>query len=331
MRNRSSFVILLTGNLFFLLAAIGAGPSPAQGFKPSRQVDLIVHNGPGSGVDVTARFVNGLLEREKLLPVRAVVINKPGGNGAVAAAYMTEKKGDAHTIAFFTALWIGSPLTSKESRVQFHELTPIARLILDPAVIVVKADSPYKTLPEFIEAARKAPGQLRQAGGSVDSRDNLTRQLLQRATGTSWTYIPFPGGGERVAAVLGGHASLYIADAQEVKEYLRNGSMRILAQMAERRMPAYSSSPTLQEAGYNIPIVRSMRGVVGPPGMPKEAAEYWENVFERLVKTEAWRKYLEENQVEDGFQKGAELAQSAVEFIAQRRQIFKEAGIPTYR
>ncbi len=218
------------------------GSAAAQGFKLSRPVDLIVHNGPGSGVDVTARFVNGLLEREKLLPVRAVVVNKPGGNGAVAAAYMTEKKGDAHTLAFFTALWIGSPLTSKESRVQFHELTPIARLIIDPAVIVVKADSPYKTLQDFIEAAKKAPGQLRQAGGSVDSRDNLTRQLLQRATGTSWTYIPFPGGGERVAAVLGGHASLYIADAQEVKEYLRNGSMRILAQMADRRMPAHAAT-----------------------------------------------------------------------------------------
>ncbi len=331
MHKRPPFMKWLIGNFLFILAATVVVPVGAQGFKPSRPVDLIVHGGPGSGVDVTARFVNGLLDKEKLLPVRSVVVNKPGGGGAVAAAYVAEKKGDTHTIAFFTSLWIGSPLTSKESRVQFHELTPIARLILDPAVIVVKADSPYKTLPEFIEAAQKAPGQLRQAGGSVESRDNLTRQLLQRVTGASWTYIPFPGGGERVAAVLGGHASLYIADAQEVKEYLRNGSMRMLAQMGERRMPAFSNVPTIQEAGYNIPIVRSMRGVAGPPGMPREAAEYWENVFERLVKTEAWRKYLEENQVEDGFQKGAELALSAVEFIAQRRQIFKEAGIRTYR
>ena len=322
--------LLLSLSLFSLAATVVV-PVAAQGFKPSRPVDLIVHGGPGSGVDVTARFVNGMLDKEKLLPVRAVVVNKPGGGGAVAAAYMAEKKGDAHTIAFFTALWIGGPLTSKEARVQCHELTPIVRLILDPAVIVVKADSPYKSLPDFIEAAGKAPGQLRQVGGSIESRDNLIRQLLQRATGASWTYIPFPGGGERVAAVLGGHASLYIADAQEVREYLRNGSMRVLAQMGERRMPAYASVPTIQEAGYNIPIVRSMRGVVGPPGIPREVAEYWENVFERMVKTDAWRKYLDENQVEDGFQRSAELAQSAVEFIAQRRQIFKEAGIQTYR
>ena len=74
-----------------------------------------------------------------------------------------------------------------------------------------------------------------------------------------------------------------------------------------------------------------MRGVVAPPGIPGDAAEYWENVFERMVKTETWRKCLADNQVEDGFQKGADLAQSAQEFIAQRREIFREAGIPMYR
>jgi putative tricarboxylic transport membrane protein len=317
--------------LALLLGALVAGPVAGQGFKPARPLEFIVHGGPGSGVDVTARFANGVLEREKLLPVRSVIINKSGGGGAVAAAFVAEKSGDLHTLAFFTSLWIASPLTRKEARVQFHELTPIARLILDPAVILVKTDSPHRTLADFIEAARKAPGQLKQVGGSIESRDNLIRLLLQRSAGVSWVYIPFPGGGERVAALLGGHADIYFADAQEVREYLRNGSVRPLAQMGERRMPALGDVPTVQEAGYGIPVVRSMRGVVAPPAVPREAAEYWENVFERMVKTEAWRKYLEENQVEDGFQKGAALARSSAEFIAQRREIFKEAGIRTYR
>jgi len=74
-----------------------------------------------------------------------------------------------------------------------------------------------------------------------------------------------------------------------------------------------------------------MRGVVAPPGIPGDAAKYLENVFERWVKTETWRKSLADNQVEDGFQKGADLAQSAQEFIAQRREIFRETGIPMYR
>lgn len=314
-----------------VVAVAAAAPAAAQGYKPARPVEIVTHTGPGGGGDVAARFIVAVLEKEKLLPVRAVVVNKPGGGGAVAAAYLAERSGDTHTIAFFTSLWVAGPLTSRESRVQFHDLTPIARLILDPLVLLVKADSPYKSLGDFIEAAKKAPGQLRQVGGSMESRDNLLRLLLQRASGASWIYIPFPGGGERVAAVLGGHANFYIADAQEVREYLRSGSLRPLAQMGERRMPALPDVPTVQEAGFKVPTVRSMRGVVGPPAIPREVVEYWENVLERMTGTNMWRQYLADNQIEDGFQKGAALMQSAAEFIAQRREIFKEAGIPTYR
>jgi putative tricarboxylic transport membrane protein len=308
-----------------------AGPVVAQGYKPSKPIELVTHTGPGAGGDVAARFLASALEKEKLIPVRVQVVNKPGGSGAVAASYIVERKGDTHLLAYFTSLWIGGPLTSKEARTQFHDLTPVARLIIDPAGIAVKADSPYKTVADFIEAAKKAPGKLRQAGGSIDARDNLYRQMIQRSTGTSWTYIPFPAGGERIAAVMGGHAEVYIPDMGEVREYLRNGSMRLLAQMADKRMPAYPNVPLLREAGYDIPVVGSMRGIVAPPDVPREVVEYWEGVFEKLSRTATWRKYLEENQIEDGFQKSAELAQSANAFIAQRREIFKLAGIQTYR
>jgi len=323
--------LVVKASFALLLGVIAAAPAAAQGYKPTRPIEIVTHTGPGGGGDVAARFIVAVTEKEKLLPVRAVVINKAGGGGAVAAAYMAEKRGDTHTIAFFTSLWVAGPLTSKESRVQFHELTPIARLILDPLVLLVKTDSPYKSLGDFIEAAKKAPGQLRQVGGSIESRDNLLRLLLQKTSGASWTYIPFPGGGERVAAMLGGHANFYIADAQEVREYLRSGSLRPVAQMGERRMPALPDVPTVQEAGFKVPTVRSMRGIVGPPAMPREVVEYWENVLERMTKTPMWQQYLTDNQIEDGFQKGATLAQSSEEFIAQRRAIFKEAGIPTYR
>ena len=316
---------------FLILLVLAAFPAHAQGYKPSKPIELVTHTGPGGGGDVAARFLASALEKEKLIPVRVQVVNKPGGSGAVAASYIVERKGDTHLLAYFTSLWIGGPLTSKEARTQFHDLTPVARLIIDPAGIAVKADSPYKTVADFIEAAKKAPGKLRQAGGSIDARDNLYRLMIQRSTGTSWTYIPFPAGGERIAAIMGGHAEVYIPDMGEVREYLRNGSMRLLAQMADKRMAAYPNVPLLRETGYDIPVVGSMRGIVAPPDVPKEVVEYWEGVFEKLAKTATWRKYLEENQIEDGFQKSAELVQSANAFIAQRREIFKLAGIQTYR
>jgi putative tricarboxylic transport membrane protein len=90
-------------------------------------------------------------------------------------SYLAEKKADTHTIGFFTGIWITNPLTTAEANVTMKDLTPIVRLVLEPAVIAVKADSPYKTMKDFIEAAKKSPNQLRQSGGSVTSRDNLMR------------------------------------------------------------------------------------------------------------------------------------------------------------
>src|SRR3954468_515326 len=157
------------------LAALGGLPPPAQGqgVKPTRPVEAVVHTGPGGGSDVLARAVALMMEKEKLLPVRMQVVNKPGGNGAVAAAYLAAKKGDPNTIGFFTGVWLNNPLTSAEAKVTLKDLTPVARLVLEPAVIAVKSDAPYKTFADFIAAAKQSPGQLKQSGGSITSRDNV--------------------------------------------------------------------------------------------------------------------------------------------------------------
>jgi tripartite-type tricarboxylate transporter receptor subunit TctC len=174
-----------------------------------------VHTGPGGGSDLLARAMVTMIEKEKLVPVRINVINKPGGNGAVAAAALSEKKGDPHTIGLITSVWIAGPLTSAEAKVTVHDLKPIAQLMLEPAVFVVRADSPYKTLKDFIEAAKAKPGQLKQSGGSVTSRDNIVRLSLQHATGAKWAFVSFPGGGERLARMLGGHVDIMVIEPQE--------------------------------------------------------------------------------------------------------------------
>ena len=143
-----------------------AAPALAQ-WKPSKPVEVIVHTGPGGGSDLLARAMANMIEKEKLLPVRMVIVNKPGGNGAVAAAALSEKKDDPHTIGLITSVWIAGPLTSAEAKVTVNDLRPIAQLLLEPAVFAVRADSPYKTLKDFIEAAKANPGALKQSGGSV--------------------------------------------------------------------------------------------------------------------------------------------------------------------
>jgi putative tricarboxylic transport membrane protein len=315
----------------FAVLGGSAATALAQGYKPTRPVEMVVHTGPGGGSDVLARAMANMMEQEKIIPVRMQVLNKSGGGGAVAAAYMAEKKGDQNTLALFTGVWLTNPLTSEKANVTLRDLTPVARLVLEPALIAVKADAPYKTLGDFIAAAKQNPGQLKQSGGSITSRDNVVRQLLQKSTGARWTFISFPGGGERIAALLGGHVNLMVIEPNEAGEHIRGGNMRVLAQVNEKRLPGFPNVPTIKEAGFDVPNVPQVRGVVAPPGIPKENVAYWEDVFRRLSRTESWKKYLADNQFDDGYQTAAEVTKFYDQFSAQMRDILKEAGIKTVR
>jgi putative tricarboxylic transport membrane protein len=307
-----------------------AGIAQAE-WAPTKPVEFIVHTGPGGGSDLLARAVANMMEKEKLVPVRIQVINKPGGNGAVAAAAVAERKDDPHTLGFITSVWIAGPLTTSEAKVTVHDLKPVAQLLMDPAVFAVRADSPYKTLKEFVEAARKNPGQLKQSGGSVTSRDNIIRQQLQHSTGTKWAFVSFPGGGERLAALLGGHVDIMVIEPQEAGEQVRAGKLRVLAQLADQRLAGYPDAPTLKEAGFDVTPTPQIRAVVAPPQMPADAAAYWEGRFARLRDTASWKKYVADNQLEDSFLPGAELRKSMAAIENQLREQFQQAGVKVVR
>ncbi|MGH7829523.1 MAG: Bug family tripartite tricarboxylate transporter substrate binding protein, partial [Candidatus Binatia bacterium] len=232
-------------SLVLVMIAILLAPMAwAQGFKPSRPIDVVVHTAPGGGSDVFARAIADMADKEKLLPYRLAVANKSGGSGATAMAYLAEKKGDDHTIGFFTNTWIVTSLTRKEAPVTINDLTPVVGLILEPMIAVVKADAPYKTLKDFIEAAKKEPGKLSQSGGSVGAPEDLYRLLIQKATGAKWNFISFPGGGERISNLLGGNVQLMMAQPQELSEHVRSGGMRVIAAMTEKRLAAFPNVAT---------------------------------------------------------------------------------------
>jgi putative tricarboxylic transport membrane protein len=300
-------------------------------WKPTKTVDVIVHTGPGGGSDLLARAIATMMEKEKLLPVRMQVLNRPGGNGAVAAAAIAERKDDPHTIGLVTSVWIAGPLTSSEAKVTLHDLKPVAGLLLEPAVFAVRADSPYKTLRDFIEAAKARPGQLKQSGGSVTSRDNIIRQSLQSATGARWAFVSFPGGGERLAALLGGHVDIMVIEPQEAGEQVRAGKLRVLAQLSEKPLPGYPGVPTLKEAGYDVKPTPQIRAVVAPPGVPNEVVAYWEDRFAKLRATPSWKKYVEDNQLEEHFTGNAELTKMIKQIEDELRTQYQAAGIKVVR
>lgn len=324
---RKQFVFIVA----FLLTWLSIAAVDVWAFQPTKPVEAVVHTGPGGGSDILARAIADMLQKENLIPQRLQVVNKSGGGSAVAMSYLAEKKGDTHTIGFFTGVWVTNPLTTAEAKVTIKDLTPIVRLVLEPAVVAVKADSPYKSMKDFIEAAKKNPGKLSQSGGSVTGRDNLVRLVIQRATGANWTFISFPSGGERIANLLGGHVQMMVIEPQEAGEHIKAGNMRVIAALTEKRLPSFPDVPTLKEQGIDVPVIPQARGVLAPPGVPNDVVSYWEGVFDRFAKTGGWKKYLEQNQFEDGYLKGPGLNKFFDELTVQMREVLKEAGAKVVR
>ena len=323
--------IRMAGLIAAALVSAGIADAPAQGFTPDRTIEFMVHSGPGAGNDVFARSVQGVLEKIKAVPQNIQVVNKTGGGGLVAMSYLAEKKAETHLVAVFTSVWFVNPQIRKQAKVTMTDLTPLARLVLEPAVLVVRSDSPYKTTKDLIEAAKANPGKLKQVGGSLSSRDNSYRFLIMKNTGANWQFISMKSGGERVAGLLGGHMDMMIMEPAEALEQIRAGKIRVLATLMEKRLPSMPDISTLKEQGYDVPEVPQARGFVGPPGLPANVKAYWEGVFTKMHGSSEWQGFLKDNLYEDGFLIGAGLNTFVSEYTNTMRGILKEAGLKLVR
>lgn len=313
------------------IAALLGAPAGAADWKPSGMVSVIVHAGPGGGNDIFGRAMITIMDKEGLLPVRFQVINKTGGGSANARNYLMERKGDDLTIGLFTSTYLIDPLVGETDTATMGGLTPIAGLVFEPALVVVRADSPFQTLKDFIEAAKASPNKYKQSAGNARAREGIVRALLMAKTGAQWSYISFPSAGERISNLLGGHTDLMMIEPSEEGGLIKSGKIRALAQISTVRLPNYPDLPTLKEAGYEVTDVPQARGVVGPPGMSKDAVDYYSDLFKRAVATEGWKKYLGETQLESAYMDPQQLSKFIVSYTDNIREVLKSIGIKVVR
>jgi putative tricarboxylic transport membrane protein len=312
-------------------AALIGSAAHAQDFKPTRPVEIVVHTGAGGGTDAFARAVLTALRKDNQLPATFVVVNKTGGGSTAAMNYLREKSGDSHTVAIYSSVWVTDSLTQEAAPTTIDKLTPLAAMVLEPALLVVKADSPHKSLKDFVEAAKAKPGQLKQSGGSVTARDAVVRHVLMSHTGADWAFVSFPSGGERVSALLGGHVDMMMIEPSEAGELIRAGRLRAIAQIADQKIEGFPDVPTLQEAGFNVPNVPQSRGVVGPPDMPPAAVAYYAALIKRWSESPAYREYLRSTQLENAYLDPAGLKTFLTSYTNTLRDILKGAGVKVVR
>jgi putative tricarboxylic transport membrane protein len=294
----------------------------AEGSYPNKPVAFITHSGPGGGMDTMLRRMTDIMAKDRLVTQQTRVENIQGGGGAKAMTALVKRKGDDHVLAGMTSVWVAAPLTNPDIKVSYKDMTTVALLGLDPNIVVVRSDAPFKSMKELIDYAKANPNKLKQAGGSVASNPNFDRISIGESTGASWDYVAFPSGGEAVTALLGGHVDLVIGQPADMSGHLRGGTLRALASFSEARLTGHPQVPTLRETGVSAQVSRgTVRGIVAPPDFSKTALQYWEDILRKLTLTQAYQQFSSEIELFPKFLPGAEFRQ----FLDEESDTLKKA------
>ena len=298
---------------------------PQSTWKPDRPIEFLVQASAGGGSDLFARTMANILSKDGIITVPINVVNKPGGSGAVAYTYLSKKRGDPHIIATATSSYLTTPIQG-HSPVSYKDFVNVAVLCVEDYLGVVRTESPYKTLKELVEAAKKKPNGIRIGGSSVGSSDNIIENRLEKAAGIQLNYIVFNSGGEANAALLGGSVDLAGPNPSEATQLIKAGRLRALAMFSPERLTNWPDVPTAREQGYDVTLEQH-RGVIAAGGITDQQSLYWQNVMLKLFQSDGFRKYISENGLRPLLKIGADSEKYIAEQNAYYTEILTELGI----
>jgi len=319
-------VKLLSRVVVALLAGGFAATAPAQGWKPERNVELTIPTSPGGSNDIAGRIIQKLWTELKLLPVASSVSNRSGGEHVVAYTYISQRTGDPYSIGIMSTPMLVNPIQGR-TQLTHNDVTPIAYLITEPMIALVRADSPIKTGKELLEALRKDPASLSIALTSTGHRVSVGLPMHKAGVSIKSVRMPaFKGGGETVTAVLGGHADVLITSVSTSVPHITAGTMRGIAVSSTKRLGgALATVPTWQELGYQSS--GSWKGVMAPKGITPEQVAFWEDVMRKSAQSDEIRQYAEKNQWILEFKGAAETKKWLDDEYAALKTIMSELGL----
>lgn len=329
MKRRAFLTAALGGVSALVLAACGQeAPSSAGGagdFPAQGRLQIIAPAAPGGGWDGTARGMQAVID-ELELANNTQVINMDGAGGTIGLARFVAND-DPTQLMVMGATLIGA-IEVNESTATIDDVVPVARLTSEYHVLVVPKDSPYKTLDDFTKAFKKDPGSMAIGGGSAGGTDHMTGGLYAEAVGvdpTKLNYIPYSGGGEALAAILGGKVSGGISNVQEWAGQIESGDLRVLAVSSPERLDSVDA-PTFKEQGVDVELA-NWRGVLAPPGTSDEERKQIQGFLTEMHESEQWQDALKKNGWEDSFMVGEEVDPYFEEQTAEIQQLLKKIGL----
>ncbi len=315
------------------IATIGL-TGAAQAWEPTKPVEFVVPAGTGGGADQMARFVQGIVAKNKLMAQPLVVVNKSGGAGAEGFLEVKGAKGDPHKIIITLSNLFTTPLATGVP-FNWRDLTPGAMLALDQFVLWVNADSQFKTAKDYVEAIKSKPANtFKMAGTGSKQEDQIITAMIDKSTGKKMTYVPFKGGGDVAVQLVGAHVDSTVNNPIEAEAHWRGGKLRPLCIMDSEKLP-YNEKVTATQSWADIPTCKSagvpieylmLRGIFLAPGVTQEQVDFYVNLFKKVRETPEWADFMKKGAFKQTFMTGKEFADWVGKTEAMHYGLMKEAG-----
>jgi len=291
-RNWITFLGVIFSIHFLLL-------SSARGLDyPTKPISVVSSASPGGPSDITARILAEVVSKDLGVPV--VVINKPGPGGSLGASFVANEKPDGYTYL------VTQSGTMTSNFVIFPNLpykrtnfVPLFRVTVNPCFMAVRADAPWKTFRDFLDAAKKSPGKLRS--GAASANISLIWEVLLNQAGLDVTHLMYKGAPDSLLALMGGHIDIFMDAVTPMVPFLESGKVRLLAAIGSKRFRTYPDIPTLAEFGFSNLSKDTWNGFYAPAGLPQPIMDKIVSVFEKALSQPSVQAQIEKTGVYPGF------------------------------
>ena len=317
----------------FVLVATAFGFA-AHAWEPTKPVEFVVPAGTGGGADQMARFIQGVVAKNKLSPQPFIVVNKSGGAGAEGFLDVKGDKGNPHKIVITLSNLFTTPLATGVP-FNWRDLTPVSMLALDQFVLWVNADTPYKTTKDFLTAVKAQPDKAFKMGGTgAKQEDQIITVLLEKTLGKKLIYIPLKGGGDVAVQLVGKHIDSTVNNPIEAESHWRSGALRPLCVFDKQRLPykakltqtqSWSDVPTCGSAGLPAEYLM-LRGIFMPPGISADQLKYYVDLFQKVRALPEWKDFMEKGAFKQTTMSGNEYFEWLGRNEQLHRELMKEAG-----
>jgi tripartite-type tricarboxylate transporter receptor subunit TctC len=313
--------------------AVVLASAPAVAWEPNKPVEIVVAAGAGGASDQMARMMQAAIQKNNLMKQPMVVSLKGGASGAEALMYMKSSEGDANKVLIAYSLIYMLPLSAKIP-FDWRELTPVSVIALDQFVLWDSTTTPYKSVKEFIEAAKAASSPFKMGGTGSKREDHVLTVFMEKRTGAKFSYLPYKSGGEAATQLVGNHTESNVNNPSENLEVWRAGQVRALCVFDKERIAyktkvtetqSWNDIPTCKEEGLDVQYLM-LRAMFLPGKVTPEQTAFYIDLFKKVTDTAEYKDYMEKQALKPIFLVGPDMLKFLEEDDALNKSLMTEAG-----